>query len=89
MVSKSMNAPPVLFNYNHILQYFYGFEYLIEEDLVNNVEIQSNNVLSAENDPTFESNLDPRYTFENFIVGESNKFAKATSIAVAELNIQN
>ena len=70
--------------FTEIIGSTFNFEYLIEEDLVNNVEIQSNNVLSAENDPTFESNLDPRYTFENFIVGESNKFAKATSIAVAE-----
>ena len=31
-----------------------------------------------------ESNLNPKYTFENFIVGESNKFAKATALAVAE-----
>ena len=31
-----------------------------------------------------ESNLNPKYTFDNFIVGESNKFAKATALAVAE-----
>jgi chromosomal replication initiator protein len=29
------------------------------------------------------SNLQPRYTFDNFIVGESNKFAHAASLAVA------
>lgn len=28
--------------------------------------------------------MDSRYTFDNFIVGQSNKFAKATSLAVAE-----
>ncbi|WP_457567630.1 chromosomal replication initiator protein DnaA [Desulfurobacterium sp.] len=31
-----------------------------------------------------ESNLNPRYTFENFIVGASNQFAHAAAIAVAE-----
>lgn len=31
-----------------------------------------------------ETNLNSQYTFENFIVGESNKFAKATALAVAE-----
>ena len=33
---------------------------------------------------SIETNLNNQYTFENFIVGESNKFAKATALAVAE-----
>ncbi|MCI9233186.1 MAG: chromosomal replication initiator protein DnaA [Bacilli bacterium] len=78
-------------NYNDIIEEIFTevagsnfkFEFFIEEDLENNVNIASGNT-NANEDPTFESNLDPRYTFENFIVGESNKFAKATSIAVAE-----
>ena len=38
-----------------------------------------------ENDSSiFESNLDSRYTFESFIQGESNKFAKTIGLAVAE-----
>ena len=32
---------------------------------------------------TFESNLNPRYTFENFIKGDSNQFARAAAYAVA------
>ncbi len=62
---------------------YFKFEYFIEEDLENNIQISTTNVTTT-NDPTFDSNLDPRYTFDNFIVGESNKFAKATSLAVAE-----
>ena len=31
-----------------------------------------------------DANLNPEYKFENFIVGESNKFAQATALAVAE-----
>ena len=31
-----------------------------------------------------DANLNPDYRFENFIVGESNKFAQATALAVAE-----
>lgn len=75
-------------NYNDIIEEVFTeiagsnfkFEFFIEEDLEMNIDITAN----IDNDPTFESNLDPRYTFENFIVGESNKFAKATSLAVAE-----
>ncbi len=32
----------------------------------------------------FNSNLNPNYTFDTFVVGESNKFAQAASLAVAE-----
>lgn len=31
-----------------------------------------------------QSNLDPKYTFENFIVGNSNKFAQAAALDVAQ-----
>ncbi len=31
-----------------------------------------------------KAHLNPEYTFENFMVGESNKFAQATALAVAE-----
>lgn len=35
--------------------------------------------------PSFtEVNLNPRYTFENFVVGNSNQFAHAAALAVAE-----
>ena len=32
----------------------------------------------------FESNLNPNYTFDNFVVGDTNKFAKTSALAVAE-----
>ena len=58
----------------------FKFEFLIEDELENNVEIENLGVPEF----NFESNIKPQYTFENFIVGESNKFAKATALAVAE-----
>ncbi len=40
-------------------------------------------VAKLNNNPLFESNLNPRYTFENFIKGDSNQFARAAAYAVA------
>lgn len=78
-------------NYNDIVEEIFteitgtnfNFEYVLEEELTNNVTIDIDNV-GVPSYSNFESNLDPRYTFDNFIVGQSNKFAKATSLAVAE-----
>lgn len=78
-------------NYNNIVEEIFTeitgtnfkFEYLLEEEITKNVTIDTDNIgVPAIN--SFESNLDPKYTFDNFIVGNSNKFAKATSLAVAE-----
>ena len=78
-------------NYNDLIEEVFteitgtnfNFEYVTEDEIKNNVVIDVNNY-GVPSISSFESNLDPRYTFENFIVGQSNKFAKATSLAVAE-----
>jgi len=78
-------------NYNDlIIQIFteitgsnFQFEYYLEEEIEENVKLIKKEVKGVP-EIDFESNLKPQYTFENFIVGESNKFAKATAIAVAE-----
>lgn len=78
-------------NYNNLIEEIFTeitgsnfkFEYLLEEEIVKNVTIDVDKVGVPSNN-LFESNLDPKYTFDNFIVGNSNKFAKATSLAVAE-----
>ena len=78
-------------NYNDLVEEIFteitgtnfNFEYVTEEEIKNNVVIDAEAV-GVPSLSGFESNLDPRYTFDNFIVGQSNKFAKATSLAVAE-----
>ena len=75
-------------NYNNIVEEIFTeitgtnfkYEYLLEEEIQKNITIDVNKI----GVPSYESNLDPKYTFDNFIVGNSNKFAKATSLAVAE-----
>ena len=59
----------------------FKFEFVTEDD-INNKSIIDIDELGVQN--SFQSNLDPKYTFENFISGSSNKFAKATALAVAE-----
>ena len=61
----------------------FKFEYISEEELKNNIEIDTDSV-GVPRGIHFESNLNSKYTFENFIVGKSNKFAHATALSVAE-----
>ena len=61
----------------------FKFNYLIEEEIENNLAPNVENMGVPSND-IFESNLDPKYTFENFMIGPSNKFAATSALAVAE-----
>lgn len=78
-------------NYNDMIENIFTeisgsnfkFEYLLEEEINNENIIKTENI-GVPSISSFESNLKPNYTFDNFIVGESNKFAKLTAFAVAE-----
>lgn len=78
-------------NYNEIIEELFTeisgsnfkFEYLTEDELNENITINTEEI-GVPAITNFESNLKPNYTFDNFIVGESNKFAKLTAFAVAE-----
>ena len=47
------------------------------------MKVIDNNIEPPKNS-NFESNLIPNYTFDNFVVGDTNKFAKTSALAVAE-----
>lgn len=80
---------------NRSLQHIIGDKaQLLYSVIVNN----KNEILNAKNDiskmitaglplpkkPDFESQLNERYTFENFVEGSNNQFARAASVAVAK-----
>lgn len=76
-------------NYNDLIEEIFTeitgsnfkFEYYTNDEIETNIEIDTDN-LGVPN--IFNSNLNNLYTFDNFIVGNSNKFARATALAVAE-----
>ena len=63
---------------------------VIEEEIQKNVEntveqvVNNTKVVNNEDDDDFDTNLNPNLTFENFVVGNSNKFARTAAFAVAE-----
>lgn len=68
--------------FTDITDSIFKFEFYTEDDLNNETIIDIDEV--GVKNTSFNSNLDSKYTFENFITGTSNKFAKATALAVAE-----
>lgn len=61
----------------------FQFEYYTDDEIEKNVQI-NNLEQGVPSINMMENNLKPQYTFENFIVGESNKFARTVALAVAE-----
>lgn len=61
----------------------FKFEFVTEEEY-NSQTKDNNEIIKDNNEAIFESGLDSKYTFDNFIQGESNKFAKTIGLAVAE-----
>lgn len=66
----------------------FELEFLLEEEVKSREEEQKQKEVVLEvGVPTGfknKSNLNPNYTFDNFVVGNSNKFAQAAALSVAE-----
>ena len=56
----------------------------IEDNSNDNIKNHVENIPEGVPNNKIQSNLNPKYTFENFIVGDSNKFAQAAALSVAE-----
>ena len=62
----------------------FKFNYVIEEEVENNLTEDNQIIGVPNNNDIYESNLDLKYSFENFMIGPSNKFAATSALAVAE-----
>lgn len=69
----------------------YNLEFLTKEE-TNEEQVQQNNEFISYNEEydtditsyKYYSNFDPKYTFETFVVGDSNRLAYGTALAVAK-----
>ncbi len=62
-------------------------EYFLQDEIqsLKEEEEKQDEILDKkERDSSFDTNLIKKYTFENFVVGNSNRLAHATAVAVAE-----
>ena len=90
VVATHMHKKNLKENYSDIIEEVFTevsgsnfkFKFVLEEELENNIEIDTDNI--GVPNYNFETNLLPKYNFENFIVGSSNKFAYTTAVAVAQ-----
>lgn len=61
----------------------YDIEFLSSEEIKPLEVLELDKVEEPENE-NLNSNLKPEYTFENFVIGDSNRFAQLAALAVAE-----
>ena len=69
-------------NFTEVTGSNFKFEFVLDIELSNNVKIDADEMGVPFNQ--HKSNLDSRYKFDNFIIGNSNKFAATSALAVAE-----
>lgn len=72
---------------NNITGTNFELEFVLEEEIKEEEEVKATSIESIPEGVPHnreQTNLNQKYTFENFIVGNSNKFAQAAALSVAE-----
>ena len=75
--------PTICEVFSEITNTSFDFEFVFEDEVKENTNITVENIGVPLNSAE-KSNLNPKYTFESFIVGDSNKFAYMAAVSVAE-----
>jgi chromosomal replication initiator protein len=81
--------PDIIAAIKEVTNQTYEINIILEDELVNNSKLSTESVEKpSEEKEKIEyhhtSNLNKNYTFDNYVVGNSNKLAHATAVAVAE-----
>lgn len=79
LMEESFNK---VFNTNTTFNFVESEKHDEDFNIINNLDFANNTIETIRNHKT--SNLNPNYTFESFMVGESNKIAASVAVAVAE-----
>lgn len=69
--------------FSEILNNPVEISYISRDESTRNITIENNSVENNQK-KRYETNLNPRYTFDNFVRGESNKFARDNALLIAQ-----
>ena len=69
--------------FNEVTESNFKLEYLTEDEIETNIIIDTDK-MGIPKPLNYETNLDSKYTFDTFLLGKSNTFAKKNAVAIAE-----
>lgn len=71
-------------SFNEVTGTNFEFDFILEEELTLKKKNNDEQLIGVPFNDPIQANLNPKYTFDTFIVGESNFFAQAAAVSVAE-----
>ena len=77
-------------SFSQITGHDYNIECILEDEIIDNIEqvaskiIDNEEIIEDTDVYKHDSNLNKNFTFDNFVMGDTNKFAKTSALAVAQ-----